>query len=374
MGASSSPFPLGNHSGDMFKKCQGKIAGRFYFYFAAIFSIPFIHCYNSLPSRQGLLVTVAQESWKLSYKRLVSELAPQSLSGAYSRPVAQFIGSESRKVLLSDQGRYHLYLGNPCPWCHRVALATAILQISPSDFITSTVEDNPIVASKGGWTFSKTNPDKAFGVNDLKAVYDICSPGYKGKVTAPLLVDKKERKIISNESKDIVRLLNAFKSSSDSSAINLHPAEIASTIDAKNDWLYGNINNAVYRAGFATEQSPYDEAVEAVSRALEGIDLDLSKSTYINGESVTESDLFLLPTVVRFDAVYSVLFRCTGKRISDYESIQRWVRQMHSIPGVYDTFDLKDAVRSYYSQMFPLNPSRIVPFIHVPSYMQRPVE
>ena len=367
-----SVISLSSQPDNMIKQCQAKIARRLFFYFAAIFSVPFIHCYDSLPSRQGLLVTVAQESWKLSYKRLVSELAPQSRSGAYTRPVAQFTGSASRIVLLSDPGRYHLYLGNPCPWCHRVALATAILQISPSDFLTSSLEDNPIVASKGGWTFSQTNPDKAFGVNDLKAVYDICSPGYKGKITAPLLVDKKERKIISNESKDIVRLLGAFKASSDPLSANLYPAEIASNVDAKNDWLYSNLNNAVYRAGFATEQSPYDEAVETVSRALDSIDRDLSKSTFINGESVTESDLFLLPTIVRFDAVYSVLFKCTGKRISDYEHIQRWVRQMHSMPGVFDTYDLKDAVRSYYSQMFPLNPSRIVPLTHVPSYLQRP--
>lgn len=339
----------------------------------AIFGGNFVKCYNDLPSRQGLLVRVAQESWKLTYKRLVSELAPQSQSGAYIRPAAQFAGpGSSSRSMIPESNRYHLYLGNPCPWCHRVSLATTILRLSSSQISLSNLEDNPIIATKGGWTFSKSNPDPVFSANDLKAVYDICSPGYSGKVTAPLLVDKKTRKIVSNESKDIVRMLGSYKLAIDNSFLNLYPKELSSVIDQKNDWLYSNFNNAVYRAGFSTEQGPYDEAVKTVAAALESIERTLSESTYINGEQLTESDIFLLPTVVRFDAVYSVLFKCTGKRIGDYKHIQRWVRDMYSIPGVPQTFDLQDAARSYYKQMFPLNPSRIVPLIHTPSYLQNP--
>lgn len=328
-----------------------------------------VDAYNELPSRQGLLVKVAQESWKLTYKRLVSELAPQSRTGAYNRPLAQYSGAQS---LLQESGRYHLYIGNPCPWCHRVALANAILNLPP--FVTSSsLEDNPLLASKGGWTFSKRNPDPLFNANDLKAVYDTCSPGYTGKITAPLLVDKKERKIVSNESKDIVRMMGKLKLKIDPDAINLYPDDLASAINSKNDWLYTNFNNAVYRAGFATEQAPYDEAVTAVASALKAIDDTLSESKYINGARITESDLFLLPTAVRFDAVYSVLFKCTGLRIADYKNTQRWIRDMYLLPGVEDTFDLKDAARSYYQQMFPLNPSRIVPLVHVPSYLQKQI-
>ena len=315
---------------------------------------------------------VAQESWKLTYKRLVSELAPQSQSGAYIRPASQFSGPGiSSKSMLAETKRYHIYLGNPCPWCHRVSLANTILQLS-SHVTLSNLEDDPIIATKGGWTFSKSNPDPIFGANDLKAVYEICSPGYSGKVTAPLLVDKKMRKIVSNESKEIVRMLGSYKSSMDESSLTLCPKDLIPTVDLKNDWLYSNFNNAVYRAGFSTEQGPYDEAVKTVAAALESIERTLSKSKYINGDQVTESDVFLLPTVVRFDAVYSVLFKCTGKRIGDYEHIQRWVRDMYSIPGVPGTFDLQDAARSYYKQMFPLNPSRIVPLIYTPSYLQNP--
>jgi glutathionyl-hydroquinone reductase len=339
----------------------------------AIFGSNFVVCYNELPSRQGLVVKLAQESWKLSYKRLVSELAPQSQSGAYVRPAAQFAGSGSNsKSMLPETNRYHLYLGNPCPWCHRVSLASTILRLSSSHVSVSNLEDNPIIATKGGWTFSKSNPDPVFNANDLKVIYDICSPGYSGKVTAPLLVDKKMRKIVSNESKDIVRMLGTYKLAIDDSFLNLYPNDLRSVVDLKNDWLYQNFNNAVYRAGFSTEQGPYDEAVKTVVAALESIECTLSESLYINGDQITESDVFLLPTVVRFDAVYSVLFKCTGRRIGDFKHIQRWVRDMYSIPGVPGTFDLQDAARSYYRQMFPLNPSRIVPLIHTPSYLQNP--
>lgn len=344
-----------------------------------------VHSYQ-LPSNQGILVKIAQESWKLTYKRLVSELAPQSRTGAYDRPAAQFLGSQSQ-IVLQDQGRYHLYLGNPCPWCHRVAITYTILGLSCSStepkrspLITmSQLEDDPLVATKGGWIFSSANPDPLFRANDLKAVYDLLSPGYTGKITAPLLIDKKSRKIVSNESKDIVRLLGSHKFARIAqdplctdlkSTINLRPKDLSTSIDAKNEWLYKNFNNAVYRSGFATEQGPYDEAVAAVAAALVSIESTLSRSKFMHGESVTESDIFLLPTVVRFDAIYSVLFKCTGKRISDFKHIQRWVKDMYLFPGVRETFDLKDAARSYYQQMFPLNPSRIIPLIIIPPYME----
>lgn len=209
----------------------------------------------------------------------------------------------------------------------------------------------------------------------MKEIYDTCYPGYTGKVTAPLLVDKSTRKIVSNESKDMVRMFGSWISSNaeDSqrtSYPNIRPEELSNAIDVKNNWLYQNFNNAVYRAGFATEQGPYDEAVSSVSQALSSIDLTLSQSKYLHGDIVTESDIFLLPTVARFDTIYAVLFKCTGKRIADYEHIQRWVRDMYTLPGVAATFDLKDASRSYYMQMFPLNPSRIVPQVVIPSYLQ----
>lgn len=259
------------------------------------------------------------------------------------------------------------------PWCHRVTLAHAILGLS-SKVTVSQLDDNPLIATKGGWVFDN-NRDPVFGARDLKEIYDTCYPGYSGKVTAPLLVDKRSRKIVSNESKDIVRMLGSWITSNEADSLikpikNIRPIELSNAIDAKNDWLYQNFNNAVYRAGFATEQAPYDEAVSAVSKALASIDLTLSNSKYLNGDTVTESDIFLLPTVIRFDAIYAVLFKCTGKRIADYEHIQRWVREMYTLPGVAATFDLKDASRSYYQQMFPLNPSRIVPQVIIPSYLQ----
>jgi putative glutathione S-transferase len=318
-------------------------------------------------SRQGALVSVVRESWKLSWKRLLSELAPQSKTGGYTRPVSKF--QSKNEILDAEPGRYYVYLGNPCPWCHRVALSCAFLDIDVSSnnsgYLTlSKLEDDPIRASRGGWAFSERYKDLAFGSTDLVGVYQTCSPGYDGKYTAPVLIDKKEKRIISNESKDIMRLLRQAKFIKNQGTLtDLRPEGLDSAIEEKNKWTYENVNNAVYRAGFTTEQGPYEEAADAVTNALTSLDQTLSSSRFIHGDCVTESDIYLLPTMVRFDAIYAVLFRCTGKRVADCPHIVRWMKDMYAFPRVAETYDHQDAVRSYYQQMFPLYPSRIIPKI-----------
>ena len=194
---------------------------------------------TSALSKQGVLVTVAREGWRTAYKLLVSQLAPQSKKGDYVRPASQFQTSRDFQLLNDDDDRYHVYLGNPCPWCHRISLSLQLRSQSSSPKINVVkLDDNPMKAARGGWAFKDQDP--VFGVSeDLVSVYKLLEPTYEGKVTAPMLVDKKQRRIISNESKDIVRLLLG------------QPTD---TIESFSEWLQQNVNNGVYKAGFATEQ------------------------------------------------------------------------------------------------------------------------
>eukprot|EP00746_Dinoflagellata_sp_MGD_P091418 gnl/MRDRNA2_/MRDRNA2_36233_c0_seq1.p1 gnl/MRDRNA2_/MRDRNA2_36233_c0~~gnl/MRDRNA2_/MRDRNA2_36233_c0_seq1.p1 ORF type:complete len:467 (-),score=55.35 gnl/MRDRNA2_/MRDRNA2_36233_c0_seq1:24-1424(-) len=315
-----------------------------------------------ITNSQGLLVQIAREGYRFIWKRLLTELAPQSKNGTYVRPSYASKGWIGEGPFPIESGRYHIYLGNPCPWCHRVALSRALNGLE--DVVSmSYMEDNPVKASRGGWAFGDgAKKDPVFGAKDLREVYDLVTPGgdFKGRCTAPLLIDKKEKKIVSNESKDIVRMLNTVDFPGKSNKISLFPAQLASQIQEMNSWVYEEINNGVYKSGFSTDQAAYEDSVERLFAALDRCEAILTKSKFLNGEFITESDVFLLPTVVRFDAVYNSLFRCSLKKICEYPAIFRWLEDMQRIPGVRKSFDLEDAKRSYFQELFPLNPSRII--------------
>jgi len=219
-------------------------------------------------------------------------------------------------------------------------------------------------ASRGGWVFDQREP--VFGAVDLRGVYDSASPGYTGRCTAPLLVDKKSRCIVSNESSDIMRMLNAMHFPGCTEA-DLVPPELESDIGALNDMIYGAINNGVYRSGFATTQAAYERAQAALYSALDEVEERLSRGRFLLGDRLTEADLRLFPTVVRFDAVYAMLFKCCRRRVADYPNLSAWMRDVWQIAidgqplQVADTFSIDDARRSYFGQLFPLNPGGIVP-------------
>ena len=174
------------------------------------------------------------------------------------------------------------------------------------------LEDNPVKASRGGWIFSATQPDP-LGNRDLRQLYDQLSPGYQGRCTAPLLVDKKTRKIVSNESSDIVRMLNEVSLGKKEKTLNLYPGGLEKEIDDTNEWVYQQLNNGVYRCGFSTLQSAYDRASVDVQKGLERCESILQKQDYLCGDSFTEADLRLLPTVLRFDGAYAPLFKVSLK-------------------------------------------------------------
>lgn len=230
--------------------------------------------------------------------------------------------------------------------------------------------DDPIKASRGGWVFG-TPPPQAPQLKDLRELYQLCQPGYEGRCTAPVLVDWKTRTIISNESKDIVRMLPLLLLSSSEEKekkpfIDLCPAHLQSKIDETNDWVYRLVNNGCYQCGFATTQSAYDRASANVLQGLDRCESILKEQPFLCGDQFTESDIFLLPTMLRFDAVYAPFFGAGGSRHwrlqCDYPHIFQWMKRCwKDIPGVSSSIDLQDASQSYYKQLFPLNPGGIVP-------------
>jgi putative glutathione S-transferase len=317
---------------------------------------------------QGKIVTIVAESWKLVWKRMMAELAPQDKTGQYQRPSYQFTGRIGDSEFPDEAGRYHLYTGNPCPWCHRCVLAVKLLGFSQEGQLGWTVlEDNPRKASRGGWIFSSQQPDKHFGgCRDLRELYDTLRPGFQGRCTAPVLVDCTARKIVSNESSDIVRMLNqaSLGGGSKKKRINLVPDDLVREIDETNEWVYRLLNNGVYRCGFSTTQAAYDQASADVREGLQKCEERLAENPFLVGPDFTEADLRLLPTVLRFDAAYAPLFKAGGThlRIRNYPNIHAWLKRCwDNIPGVKESIDLADACGSYYRQLFPLNPGGIVP-------------
>ncbi|CAM9160868.1 unnamed protein product [Choristocarpus tenellus] len=312
---------------------------------------------------QGMIVKSAKLAWKTIWLQMMRELAPQSADGSYVRPSYDFRGWLGKGRFPAEEGRYHVYIGNACPWCHRVVLA--IIMRGLTDSISfSIMDDDPEKASRGGWAFTKKRPDPVFRCNDLREVYETCTPGFKGRCTAPLVVDKKARKIVTNESSQIVRMLNDldFKDGGEGfQPVDLCPAALEGEVDVLNEHIYEKINNGVYRAGFSTSQVSYEKACRDVFEGLAHCDDLLSKNRFLLGDRFTEADLRLLPTALRFDAVYATLFKCSTKRFSDFPSLQLWLRDVYQLPGVAGTFDLEDARRSYFSQLFPLNPGGIIP-------------
>jgi putative glutathione S-transferase len=332
---------------------------------------------------QSALVKTAKFGWQQIWLTFMRELAPQSKDGDYKRPTYSFQHEIGGPDFPAENERYFLFLGNPCPWCHRVALALALRGLTNNITVIKAIDD-PERASRGGWVFN--SPEPAFGARDLREVYDACTAdtgGYKGRCTAPLLVDKKTRRIVSNESAAIVRNLNeiCFPSSSSGGVleksgreerwIDLYPEHLKAEIDALNEKIYDSINNGVYKSGFATTQEAYDAAQHALWSSLEKLDALLSSRRFLTGDYFTEADLRLFPTAVRFDAVYTVLFKCSARRWSDFTNLHAWLIDCAGLPlpvnadgsgggTLADTVDVDDCRRSYFTQLFPLNPGGIV--------------
>ena len=263
----------------------------------------------------------------------------------------------------AEAGRYHLYVSLACPWAHRTLIVRQLKKLT--DKISLTIVD-PLML-KEGWTiednFPDTLPDSVNGKSRLHEIYTLAKPDYTGRVTVPVLWDKKTGTIVSNESADIIRMLNsAFNEIEGVDAtLDFYPEELRNEIDEINARVYDRINNGVYKAGFATTQEAYDEAVTALFDELDTVEKRLSNQRYLAGDQITEADWRLFTTLIRFDAVYFGHFKCNLRRIDDYPNLSNYTRELYQVPGVAETVDFDHIKHHYYASHRMINPTGIVP-------------
>lgn len=260
----------------------------------------------------------------------------------------------------AEKDRYHLYVSLACPWAHRTLIFRKLKRLE--DVISVTVVD--WFMGEGGWVFSERDgatADPINGATNLWEVYVAADPNYNGRVTVPVLWDKKTATIVSNESSEIIRMLNSAFDDLGESSVDYYPEALRAEIDAINERVYHTVNNGVYKCGFASKQEAYEEAFGELFGSLDWLEELLSKRRYLAGDVLTEADWRLFTTLVRFDAVYVGHFKCNLRRISDYPNLSNYLRELYQIEGVAETVDMKHIRNHYYQSHETVNPTRIVP-------------
>jgi len=257
-------------------------------------------------------------------------------------------------------GRYHLYVSLACPWAHRTLIFRKLKRLE--DIISVSVVD-PIMGAEG-WVFSDapgTIPDTVEGRQRLSEIYLLANPDYTGRVTVPVLWDKERRTIVSNESSEIIRMLNSAFAAFTADRTDYYPPALRGEIDAVNAEIYETVNNGVYRSGFAGTQEAYEEACRGLFKTLDKMEERLSRQRYLVGNTLTEADWRFFTTLARFDAVYYVHFKCNLRRIADYPNLANYLRDLYQVPGVAETVNMDHIKTHYYGSHRNLNPRGIVP-------------
>ena len=261
----------------------------------------------------------------------------------------------------AESGRYHLYVSLACPWAHRTLIFRALKGLE--SHISVSIVD-PKMPDAHGWQFTGeagSTRDELNGADYLWQVYAKARPDYSGRVTVPVLWDKQRGTIVSNESAEIIRMFNTAFDGLTGNRLDFYPEALRPEIDVLNARIYDDINNGVYKAGFATSQEAYDEAVGKLFAALDWAEDILSRRTYLTGDAPTEADWRLFTTLVRFDAVYVGHFKCNRRRIADYPQLSRYLKALYQVPGVKETVNLDHIRTHYYWSHATINPSRIIP-------------
>ncbi len=255
----------------------------------------------------------------------------------------------------AEPGRYHLYVSLACPWAHRT-LIFRVLKGLEGLIGVSVVRPEML---ENGWEYPE--PEPLNGVRYHHQLYTLAAPHYSGRATVPVLWDRERRTIVSNESADIIRMLNSAFDHLTGNTLDFYPTALRAAIDALNERIYETVNNGVYRCGFATTQAAYEEAFVALFETLDWLDERLAARRYLTGERITEADWRLFTTLVRFDAVYHGHFKCNLRRIEDYRHLAGYLRDLYQVPGVAGTVDLDHIKRHYYFSHRTINPTGIVP-------------
>ncbi|HCG7909787.1 TPA: glutathione S-transferase family protein [Vibrio parahaemolyticus] len=278
--------------------------------------------------------------------------------GKFVREDAGFrdwIKNDSEAVFQPESGRYHLYVSLACPWAHRTLIFRKLKGLEPHIDVTVVCPD----MLSQGWQMGL--PEPLFGHTRMHQIYTQAKPDYTGRVTVPVLWDKKTNTIVSNESSEIIRMFNSAFNDLTGNHEDYYPEPLRGVIDEWNDYIYPNVNNGVYRCGFATSQEAYEEAFESLFSALDKIDAHLATHRYLAGNKITEADWRLFTTLVRFDAVYVGHFKCNKQRIADYVNIQGYLKELYQIDGIADTTDFYHIKRHYYFSHTGINPTQVVP-------------
>ncbi len=284
--------------------------------------------------------------------------------GAFQRSDSRFrdwITADGSSGFKAEPGRYHLYAAYNCPWAHRTLIFRKLKNLEGAITVACAL---PSIREQG-WLFESNPqfpdclPDTVNGFHHLHQAYTASDPLYTGKVTVPTLWDKKTQRIVNNESSEIIRMLNSeFGKVGDDT--DFYPAPLRSEIDRVNQLVYANVNNGVYRCGFARSQAAYEAAYDALFAALDELEAQLSRQHYLVGRQITEADWRLFPTLVRFDVAYFSLFKCNKKRIADYPNLSNYMRELYGVPGIAATVKPRQYVAGYWS-IPRLNPTGIIP-------------
>jgi putative glutathione S-transferase len=289
--------------------------------------------------------------------------------GHFVRPATQFrnwvtpdgrAGPTGEAGFAAVPGRYHLYVSLACPWAHRTVIFRKLKALE--NVISMSVVSPEM--GRDGWTFdtaSGSSGDAINGKAKLSEVYLLAAPRYTGRVSVPVLWDKQRRTIVNNESSEIIRMLNSAFDGHTNVHTDFYPRELRAEIDRLNDLIYPNVNNGVYRSGFATSQAAYEQAFRNLFDTLDEMEQLLAQRRYLAGGEITEADWRFFCTLIRFDAVYYSHFKCNWRHIYEYPNLSNYLRDLYQVPGVAETVNLEQIKRHYYWSQKQVNPTGIVP-------------
>jgi putative glutathione S-transferase len=296
--------------------------------------------------------------------------------GYFIRPTTKFrnwvtadgsLGPSGSGGFKAEAGRYHLYVSLACPWAHRTII---FRKLKGLENVVSLSVVSPDML-EDGWTFNQdegSTGDAVNGKSKLSEIYLMADPRYSGRVSVPVLWDKARKTIVNNESAEIIRMFNSAFDAFTNVRTDYYPEPLRGEIDRVNELVFVNINNGVYRAGFATAQAAYEQAFRNLFDALDEIEQILSRQRYLVGKTITEADWRLFPTLVRFDAVYYSHFKCNWRHVYEYPNLGNYVRDLYQQPGVAETVSLAQIKRHYYGSQRQVNPTGIVPLGPQPDF------